>query len=85
MSDPCLLLFVVTNALAAIPLIAALIYMHSFSFNSQRIKISPTSHQRTSITSSKTEQICTELKPLPPTYPQTPGGGGADGSGAEAE
>lgn len=34
-----------------------------FSFNSQRIKISPTSHQRTSITSSKTEQICTELNP----------------------
>lgn len=38
----------------------------SRSLLTRRNKISPTNHQRTSITSSKTEQICTELKLLPP-------------------
>lgn len=42
-----------------------------FSFNSQRIKISPTSHQRPSITSSKTEQSCTELQRTPPLPPRS--------------
>lgn len=41
-------------------------FIFTFAFNSRRIKISPTNHQRTSITGSKTEQICTELKLLPP-------------------
>lgn len=39
-----------------------------FSFNLRRIQISPTSHQRPSITGSETEPICTELNmPQPPT------------------